>query len=125
MNTALATVANGIIKEHDKYLRIGEKDGENQLNKVEAAHNSTMVRVLNRLKQALAHHVEETGVVDDELLASVIVDTHGEIVNEMLNWMEDKQLSSGGAALGSIKSDAKAAAARENGKRGGRPKKAG
>lgn len=31
--------------------------------------------------------------------------------------------SSAAAALGSIKSDAKSAAARENGKRGGRPKK--
>ena len=32
-------------------------------------------------------------------------------------------LSFGGKALGSIRSDAKAAAARENGKKGGRPKK--
>jgi len=37
--------------------------------------------------------------------------------------MPSKKLSAAAAALGSIKSDKKTAAARENGKKGGRPKK--
>lgn len=53
--------------------------------------------------------------------------TPQEIADDIYAWNQGDdtvaQLSSHAAALGSIKSDAKAAASRENGKRGGRPRK--
>lgn len=50
-----------------------------------------------------------------------------EIADDIYEWNQGddtvRQLSASGAILGSITSDAKATAARENGKRGGRPRK--
>lgn len=90
MNVALVTVAQGIIAEHDRYLEINQN--ESLLTGTEEAHNTTMVRVLNRLKTALASHVEETGIISDELLAKIIIETHGEIASEMINWTQDVEL---------------------------------
>lgn len=123
MNNALVAIAQGIANNLCQYQP--SEDSYAQLTRTEAGHYTATRKVISRLDQAIQLHTE--GLLDDNELGTEILNAHLDIVNETIDFTQelemDKRLSSSAAALGSIKSAAKADAARLNGKKGGRPRK--
>lgn len=128
MNTALVTVAQKLFDYHNRYVT-RQPELIATLDSIAQDHNAKIRQIVDYLGLRIDDHVTDDGTPKypetEAMLVSAICEFHEFIVNEQILWTEDviEIRKNAAAMMGKSTSDAKAAAARANGKRGGRPRK--